>query len=278
MITSKAALAFCLLVTFVPNVAWGVPKTPTVAEVTLDIQRMYTAFANNDKALDAAVTSMYGDLSADKRQLTKTYVRSMYLNERAWPIAAQAVQAYLVKNPLASPSVIQQGVAVVTRDVYLGLHDRGMRRLSNEQLASDLRHTLAVAEVAPPTICKAQFLNQSGRESTQELVQFSTLLPTSDYAAYLDIQRAAMEAELNDSPLVRTLTSEQTAATGKAYALAVKNRSNKLPSGVFERVKADRVGADAKEVCMVAIVTLKAVFDLKEPYRSWQTFLSTTAP
>lgn len=273
---SNATLTFCFLVGLAPSLALGAPKVPTVAEVTLDLQKMYTAFANNDKALDAAVASMYGDLPADKQQLTKAYIRSMYLNARAWPIAAQAIQAYLAKNPQASPSEIQQGVRLVTRDVYLNLHDKGMSRLSDEQLASDLRHTMAVAEIAPAATCKAQFLNDGDRESSRELARFNTLLPTKDYAAYLDVQRAAMEAELSGAPAARTLTPEQIAATGKAYALAVKIRGGKLPSGVFQRVKADRAGADPKEVCMVAIATMKAVFDLKEPYRVQQIFLSTT--
>ena len=264
------------LVAFVPGLTSAAPKTPTVAEITLDLRKMYTAFANNDKALDAGVTSMFGELPADKRQLTKAYIRSLYLNEKAWPVAAQAVQAYLAKNPLASRSAIQQGVALVTRDVYLDLHDKGMRRLSNEQLALDLQHTLAIAEIAPATTCQAQFLDRSGHQLSQELAQFNTMLPTKDYAAYLDIQRAAMEAELNDSPAARTLTPEQIAATGHAYALAVKNRGNKLPPGVFKRVKTNRAGAEPKEICMVAIATLRAVFDMKEPYRSWQIFLSTT--
>jgi hypothetical protein len=271
------ALLCWTLVALIASAALAAPRTPTVAEVTRDIQRMYTAFANNDSALDAAITGIYGDLPADKQQLMKAFLRSMYLNERAWPIVAQAVQAYVAANTSSNLSVFQQGLGIVTHDVYFGFYDKGMRRLSDEQLAADLRYTIASAEIAPPELCKSQFLNQGRRESTQEMAKFNSLLPTKDYAALLNIYHAAMEAELNDSPPVRTLSLEQTAATGKAYALAVKNRSARLPSGVFERVKADRVGADPKEACMVALATLKAVLDLKEPYRSWQTFLSETA-
>jgi hypothetical protein len=217
--------------------------------------------------LDAAVAKTYGvDLSPEKARVARDFLQSILFHEGMSAYFAEVI------TPLVGPKTTRNDLVTAAFEGVQQLQMQGLLRLPTERQAAFIRHTLSMVRSLPTSMCKAMFLSQvDGPGMARMERRYIANLPLGKFEAVTNLYKQAVVAQLTGYPDVRQLNAQQVQLAEKVYADALDKRTTtRFPRAVSQRIYANPAEADASEVCVVMSMTLEALLDLREPYRTWQ--------
>lgn len=234
-----------------------------LATLADESQRLY----GSDEAMDAAVARAYGTLiSAAHVEVARTSLRRVLLHADFHRYLLQLVM------PIAGADTTQAQIRSAVLEGVGTLQAKGLLRLPAERQEDFAHHTLGMIRALPPEVCKGVFLSRvTTAEANMIERAYIAGLPLAQFEQVLTMYTDAALAELQRYPPSRILGNEQGALADQAHKQAIlrKFRGALGPEAVA-RVFRDREGAPARDACTVFTLTMEAMVDLPEPYRSWR--------
>jgi hypothetical protein len=250
---------------------WSAPGAAQskAAEFEAALAREFRGFVESEKALDGMIRSMYPQgVSLAKHMVLRTQLRKAFAHPKLAKVAAESLTALVPTNP------DRVTVATAMLQTMSHLQAKGMMRLSDEDLLLFFRHTAGIMKSLPAVGCRDLALERISDIEAREVEQAFLARASDDY--FRDITEfyvRATLAELDGFPHVRHVTVEQVQLAQRVYATELKQRVRRSP----DVLPARNTPASARQECQYALLALQTLFDMPEPYRSWQLTSAVSA-
>jgi hypothetical protein len=246
-----------------PDRALGDLERSVLATMEEEARRLY----GSDEAMDAAVARVYGTrISAAHVEVARTRLRRVMLHREFHRYLLQLLL------PIASAETTPAQVRSAMLEGIAALQAKGLLRLPAQRQEDLAHHMLEMIRVLPPEVCKGFFFStvSTGDANLMERAYIASL-PLEKFDLILTLYTDAALAELENFPVARTLSPEQAALADQAHTQAMlrKFRGALSPEAVA-RVFRDRLAAPAQDACTLFTLTVEAMVDLPEPYRTWR--------
>ena len=266
---ARRALALLALVLAPWSVQAQVPGVSNELEaemlqrVAAEAQRLY----GSDEAMDATVARLYGiRISPAHVGVARAQLRSVLLHESYHRYLLQLVL------PIAGPGTTDAQLRSAVMEGVSVLQAKGLLRLPAERHEDFAHHLLEMTRVLPPEVCKGLFLGTVPLADANMIERaYMASLPLARFEHIVTLYIDAAKAELERQPNARSLSAEQAALANQAHKLAMvrKVRAALSPEAVA-RVLRERQDAPARDACTLFTLTIEAMVDLPEPYRTWR--------
>jgi hypothetical protein len=225
------------------------------------------AIAGSPERLDAVMLRIYGaKLPADKVAIASEQTR------RIWAHAAFGPYLRELLVPLVKVKAKPADMNAAALEALAALSSKGLLRMPVERQRQFIRLSILIFESMPPAQCK-KLTNDEYSTAQAVAIERRVLvgLPVDQFAAVMTLYADSAEAELNEYPEVRTLSTEQASLSEKVYDDALDERLGAdLSPAALKRVAKDITTAPAGEVCALSIASIRAIEDMSEPYRTWK--------
>lgn len=238
------------------TLAFALPVSAQMSEDELAAE--FALLAEDEAALGGIITAWFGDVPAEHEAL--------YIDYLAGVVGQPGLAAYLVD--LAPPDAGENAADYYSRIGY-SLADQiivsGIGRLSTEQQLAYLGLSTDVFDwllETRPDDC-ALLLGDDVEALVDIDAAYQASLSTAELQQILDINLAAVAAEITDSQPANTFTAEQTAAAEAALTAAFEARLAADDDPNMLVAAAMGAAEDPTAYCDLGKLTLEVVYDLE---------------
>jgi len=240
---------------------------PTYEQMLASVRTYADQLLNNDAALRTLLTKAYGDNLDDARfAIAAANLRRLMGDPKFQAYAASRLMTLVragVSSKEAGPAMLQ---------AVISLQAKGLLRLPAEQRELFMQHLVAALHSVSPSTCKALLMNKVDAENAARIERHYMMSLTPErFNAVMSMYIDAAMAELKGFPDTPLLTIDEAALAEKVYNGLVRKRlAETVDKETLAHYSSEKENADPAAVCTVLLAAFEAMFDMDEPYKTWQ--------
>lgn len=227
----------------------------------------------NPESIETKIDLM--GLRGEQRTVARNYLNELTTNEK---FIDYMVDAYLTapfmkeftEGRLENEALYMQAIRF-SYEVEADLSLRGLQRLSDENIKAFLAIMVNIFSKIEPEYCRSL----AGFEASSQMQEISASLvmlqslDTRNLRAYLRLNKLAINAELNDFPMVQNLNNYQIEQANLAFENALINAYQKYGSPGFLEALVDPDAASDEDICLSMMLTMQVAHDMEGITGKW---------
>ena len=147
----------------------------------------------------------------------------------------------------------------------------GLKRLSDERVLDYVNHTVRFFDIIEPKHCRA-LMGAASRQKDEIDASMAAIrnMSSTEMRSYFELNRDAVNAELNDWPIVPTLNDYETKTATAAFEKKFGEQLESHPlASIIITALTDPINAKDQDFCVAGKFVVEVIADLKGMSGDW---------